>query len=171
MHLRLIANIALYQIVWFLCVLGGNSGGMVAFVLVMLHLFFSEKRLADLKMMALLLIAGLLIDGTLLATGFFSFTKDNGWPIPLWLGVIWLGLATLVHHSLAWMRGRYLLSALFGALGGPLAYWAGERLGAMQFNLTLFSSVVILAGIWAVLWPLVIYSSCWKHDKAGEGKA
>lgn len=170
MRLGLIANIALYQIVWFLCVLGGNSGGMVAFPLVLLHLFFSKKRWADVKMMALLLIAGLLIDGTLLATGFFSFTNDTGWPIPFWLAVIWLALATLVHHSLAWMRGRYLLCGLFGALGGPLAYWAGERLGAMQFHLTLFSSVVILAGIWAVLWPLVIYSSSWKHDKTGEGK-
>lgn len=162
MNLRLVANIALYQIVWFLCVLGGTSGGLMALPLVLLHLFFSKKRLADLKIMVLLLIAGMLIDGTLLATGFFSFTSDTGWPIPLWLAVIWLALATLPHHSLAWMQGRYLLCALFGGLGGPLAYWAGERLGAMQFHLPLFSSLMILAGIWMVLWPLVMYFSCWK---------
>jgi len=165
MILRSVANIALYQVVWFLCVLGGNSGGTMAVMLVLLHLFFSKKRLADLKMMAMLLIAGMLIDGTLLATGFFSFTNDTGWPIPLWLAVIWLALATLPHHSLAWMQGRYLLCVLFGGLGGPLAYWAGERLGVMQFNLSLFSSMLILAGIWAVLWPLVMHLSCWKHVK------
>lgn len=168
MYIRLVANVALYQIVWFLCVLGGNSGGLVALPLVLLHLFFSKKRLADLKVMALLFIAGLLIDGTLQATGFFRFPKDSGWPIPLWLAVIWLALATLPHHSLAWLRGRYLLAGLFGGLGGPLAYWAGERFGAMQFQLSLFFSLVILAGIWMVLWPLVMHFSYRKYDIAGK---
>ena len=49
-----------------------------------------------------------------------------------------------------------LLSALFGALGGPLAYWAGVRLGASTFHWPLLSSLALLAVVWAFLWTGVM---------------
>jgi hypothetical protein len=47
----------------------------------------------------------------------------------------------------------------FGALGGPLAYWAGVRLGAASFTWSLLSSLGILAIVWALLWPEVMHFS------------
>jgi hypothetical protein len=49
-----------------------------------------------------------------------------------------------------------LLSALFGAFGGPLAYWAGVRLGAAAFHWPLLSSLMLLAVVWAFLWAGVM---------------
>jgi hypothetical protein len=150
-----LVNIALYQIVWFVCIRFGNSGGLISLPLLALHLFLSDKRRADLKTMGGLLVAGVVIDGTLNVVGFFTF-DPQGYPIPFWLVVIWLGLATLVHHSLNWMKSRLLLCALFGALGGPLAYWAGVRMGAAVFNRELLPSLLVLAAIWGALWPCVM---------------
>jgi len=153
-----ILNIFLYQLIWFSSVLGGNKGAVIALIFLLIHLVITKKRVADLKMMGFMLFVGLLVDGTLQQVGFFKFTV-TGFPIPLWLMVIWLGLATTPHHSLAWLKKRPLLSAVFGAIGGPVAYWAGVRLGAASFNWPLLQSLLFLAFIWAFIWALVMHYS------------
>jgi hypothetical protein len=151
-------NVILYQLIWFLCVLGGNKGAVAALPLLLVHLVTSRTKGADLKMMGFMLFLGLIVDSTLHQVGFFTFT-NTGFPIPLWLMVIWLGLAITPHHSLAWLKYRPLLSAVFGALGGPVAYWAGARLGAASFSWPLLQALPFLAVIWAFIWALVMYFS------------
>lgn len=156
--MKTFVNIILYQLIWFICVLGGNIGAIVALLLLLIHIVSTKERGPDLKIMGFMLFLGLLVDGTLQQVGFFTFT-NTGFPIPLWLMVIWLGLAITPHHSLAWLKNRPLLSAVFGAFGGPAAYWAGARLGAASFSWPLWQSLATLAFIWAFVWPLVMYFS------------
>jgi hypothetical protein len=156
--MKIIANAAVYQLSWFLAVLGGNMGAWFAVGLLLLHLAFSSVRMADIQMMFLLLCIGLIVDGTLHQIGFISF-KETGFPIPFWLVIVWLALAITPHHCLSWLKNRMFLSAVFGALGGPIAYWAGARLGAATFNWSLPLSIGTLAVIWAALWPSVMYCS------------
>lgn len=153
-----IINLIIYQITWFVCVLGGNDYSWIPLTFLGIHLYLSHYRKADIILIISLFFIGLLIDGTLKALGLFSFTSDS-FPIPYWLMVVWLVLATLPNHSLAWMKKRPFLSAFFGALGGPLAYWAGVRLGAASFNWPLLQSIFTLAVVWALLWPLVMLLS------------
>ena len=154
--MNILLNVILYQVVWLLCVFKENQGALAAIFLLMLHLFLSNCRYSDLRMMALLLAVGTLIDGTLYVAGFMTY-NTAALPIPFWLAVVWLALATLPHHSLRWLKGRWLLSLLFGASGGPLAYWAGVKAGAAAFNLALIPSLLLLAVIWGVLWPATMY--------------
>jgi hypothetical protein len=159
-----VINIAIYQIIWFACILYGNNGAIFCLVLLIVHLLFSNQRKADLKMMGILLIIGSMVDGTLNGIGFFIF-KSNNYPIPYWLATIWLALATLPHHSLNWLKKRLVLASLFGTLSGPLAYWAGVKMGAAAFNWTLPSSLISLAIIWALLCPAIMYiAEKNKHD-------
>lgn len=156
--MKILGNIFIYQAVWLLAVLGGDSYVYGGLLLLLIHLAFSPFKGDDLRMMGFLLFVGLLVDGTLNQVGFFSFT-ETGFPIPHWLMIIWLALAITPHHSLAWLKNRSLISLLFGALGGPAAYWAGARLGAVTFNWPLLSSLLTLSLIWAFLWPTVMYFS------------
>ena len=149
-------NIALYQAIWFLCVLGGTTGSIAALGLVGLHLILSPVRLDDLRMVVILLAVGCLLDGGLQFFGILQFTT-TGTPIPLWLAVIWMGLGLLIHHSLGWMKGKYLLCACFGALGGPLAYVGGVSLGAASFGIETVWGVLILGLLWAGLWPWLMH--------------
>lgn len=151
-----LVNVGINQAIWFLCVLGGNGGVIFALPLLVANIILSRHHQADLRLMAILLAIGVGIDGTLQASGFFSF-RQGGVPIPLWLAVIWLALAALPNHSLKWMQDRPWLCALFGALGGPLAYWAGVRMGAATFHLPLLPSLALLAIIWACLWVTVMH--------------
>lgn len=154
--MALVINVLLYQAVWFLCVFYGDKGALLSLGLILGHLLWTPCRKADLLMMAILLGCGLLIDGVMHLTGYISFTV-TAQPIPLWLAVIWLALALLVHHSLSWLKTRLVLSAFFGAIGGPLAYWAGVKAGAAAFGVPPSHSLILLSVVWAFLWPVVMF--------------
>jgi hypothetical protein len=149
-------NIGLYQAIWFICVLYGNLGAMGGIALLALHLLLSDKRVADIKMIVLFVSAGILIDTAMQGFGILAFPASS-WFIPLWLVVIWAGLATLPLHSLRWMKGRHLVNIFFGGLGGPLAYWAGVKLGGAEFPQATSLSLAVLALVWAVFWPVAMH--------------
>lgn len=151
-----VLNAAIYQLVWFVCVLGGNRYLLVSVLLLCLHFYLSRKRTSDLKIVVAVLVLGVVVDGVLRFVGFFSFV-DDGFPIPLWLMMIWMALGTLPQHSLRWFQGRYLLATLFGAIGGPLAYGAGVRFGAAELGISVAGSLFLLAMLWAVVFPLIMY--------------
>ncbi len=156
--MNIFVNILIYQGVWFLGVLYGDRGGLIALALLTLHFVLSPRRLADMKMIAFFVAAGLFIDSCMQLFDVLTFFAPSR-PIPFWLVVIWAGLATLPLHGLRWMQGRHFLNVFFGALGGPLAYWAGVRLGAASFPQSMLFSLVVLAVVWAVFWPLAMQVS------------
>jgi len=156
--MKLVANALAYQAVWFLAILWGNTGAVFGCGIILILWATSEHRGNDLKMILFLVFLGLLVDGTLLQVGFFTF-RSHGVPIPFWLLVIWLGLAMTIHHSLAWFKDKLLLAALFGSLGGPAAYWAGTRMGAASFNWSLPTSLLVLAIIWSLMFPTIMLFS------------
>lgn len=102
------------------------------------------------------------MDGSLQQIGFFTFTTP-GFPIPFWL-VIWAGLAMTINQSLAWLKDRLLLAAIFDGVGGPAAYWAGTRMGAALFNWSLTSSLLLLAVIWSLVFPAIMLFSRRVHE-------
>ena len=57
--------------------------------------------------------------------------------------------------SMRFMRGRPLLAAVFGLVGGPLAYLAGHKIGGIQF-VDQAAALAMLAIGWAVMMPLLM---------------
>lgn len=171
--MNIFVNIMIYQGIWFLGVLNGDRGGLMALSLLALHLVLSPRPLADIKMMVLFVTAGLLIDSILQMIGVLTFSPPSRLT-PFWLVVIWAGLATLPLHGLRWMQGRHWINVCFGALGGPLAYWAGVRIGSTSFPQSTLFSLGVLAVVWAVFWPLAMHAASrlldpfHPLDRAGE---
>ena len=170
-------NYALYQTGWILCVLGGANhrpwlGASAALALVLVHVLLSQRRRDE---ALLVLQVGLL--GTVVDTGqaFFGvFVFESGywtyWVAPFWISVMWLQFATLFHFSLSWLSGRYLLTAALGAAGGPMAYLAGERLGGAIFPFGARYSLLVLAGVWAVVLPAVVWLADRRRPPGGSGR-
>ena len=63
--------------------------------------------------------------------------------------------ATTLNVGMRWLRKNLLVASIFGALGGPMSFLAGERIGAVSFSDTSTALVVIGLG-WAVLLPLLV---------------
>jgi len=170
-----IINVVLYQVGWLSCVLGAARGypflgSLFAMLLIVIHLLMSTVRKAEIKLMICACLLGVVIDSSQQALGVFNFKIDPDWPLwlPLWILVIWAQFATLFHFALSWLSGRYLLAALFGLVGGPLAYWGGVRLGAAPFGETLLFSIVTLALVWALVTPLLFWISARLDSQEGR---
>ena len=54
-----------------------------------------------------------------------------------------------------YLRGRYLLAVLLGAIAGPFAYWSGSKLSAVLLTDTV-PSLVMVGVEWAVAMALLL---------------
>ena len=153
-----------FQALWFCCVLGAARGlpwlGPAALLpLAALHLWSCSDRASEARLLLLAAMVGYLLDSFLVIHGtllFAGHTQLLG-PSPLWMVVLWVGLAGTLRSSLGWMRGRYGLAVLFGGFGGPLAYLAGSRLGALSLAPPEFGSVALIATEWVIAMPLLVH--------------
>ncbi len=68
--------------------------------------------------------------------------------------MLWVNQATTLNSCMAWLRGHYLAGSLFGAVGGPLAYLGGAKLGAATLPST--HGLVILGITWAGAFPALL---------------
>lgn len=160
-----LCNLILYQLGWFSCVLGAAwghpmGGAGLALLPLLIHLWLVEDRRREVRLVLAAALGGVVLDGGQQGLGLLQFRPDAlGLALPLWVPLIWAQFATLFRFSLAWLSGRYLLGALLGALGGPLAYAAGVRLGAADFGASPSCSLVVLGVVWALVVPLMAWLS------------
>lgn len=133
-------NAVLFQLLWFACVLGSANRlfipALCAFLLLAAFQLRAHRRAeGDYSLLILSLALGILIDSLWLMLGFVEFTDPRPLPFlaPAWILVLWAGFALTINHSMAWVNAHPLLPGVLGAVGGPLSYLAGERLGAVAF--------------------------------------
>jgi hypothetical protein len=160
---RLAIIVTLSQLSWFACVLGAASNspwigpaagaGTLAFNLLVL-----EKPLNVLKLAVVGALLGLAVETPLILTGLVSYSAPGtlaNLP-PLWLIALWVVFSTLPNTALAQLHGRVLLQAVLGLVGAPLAYLAGERLGAMSFIERPTLGLAAIGLLWAVAFPTLM---------------
>jgi hypothetical protein len=68
---------------------------------------------------------------------------------------LWTSFALALNHSLAFLQGKVMLSALLGAIGAPLAYGRRPRLACCDFPLGVAPMLGATAIVWALLMPLL----------------
>jgi hypothetical protein len=157
-------NIALYQATWFACVVGAAHGFpwlgvIVAILSITIDLLFAPSRAAELQLILLTAAIGYAADSVLVRIGFLHFplAAALGGPSSLWMVALWAGFATTLNSSMGWMRGRWMAALIIGAIGGPLAYIAGERLHAMQLGSARQTAILAIAIEWAAVMPLLLW--------------
>lgn len=163
-------NALAFQAGWFACVLGAAHdrpwlGPLAVLLLLALHLWFAADRRASLRIVLLVGIVGVLIDSTLGYLGILRFRDSlfGGWFCPPWLIALWLIFATTLQSSLGWLAARPLAAAVLGGLFGPVSYYAGQALGALNVMDNLPVAVTTLSVIWAVLFPPLLW---WAAERA-----
>jgi hypothetical protein len=159
-------NFLLYQTGWFACVLGAAwdfqwLGVCIALCLVGIHFWLATDRTLQIKLALVATALGLLVDCTQLWAGVFTFSRGRvfAWLPPPFMTVLWIQFATTFRYCMSWLSGRYRLSAAFGLLGAPLSFYAGERLGAIEFLSPRPLHFAVLGCLWSVVVPLLVYIS------------
>jgi len=135
-----LVNFVAFQAVWFICVYGAAGGRpwigpAAAAVLLPINLLFCPRPGAELRLWAVAGLLGLFLDTILGSFGWIGFpaaTAPGGAVLlaPLWIVTLWVAFGSLLNSSLTWLAGRPGLTILLSAVGGPLSFWSGARIGA-----------------------------------------
>ena len=151
----MLVNIALFQLGWFACVLGAangyaREGALAAALIVALHIARAAQPTREAMLALAAALLGLAFESALVWAGWVR-VEDGIY----WLVALWALFATTLNESLRMLQTRPWIAALFGAVGGPLAYYAGARMGALD----LVQPAAMLAALalgWAVATPALL---------------
>lgn len=159
---HLLINFVLFQAAWFACVLGAAKGMPLAGTLavaiaVVVHLMLSRRVAAELSLLAVVALIGATWDSIIVSTGLMSYPSGNFAPgvAPHWIIAMWVNFAATLNVSMHWLKGRPVIAALFGGIGGPLAYLTGYKLGGVAIP-DLWLALAIQGLGWAALMPLLL---------------
>lgn len=159
----ILVNLLAFQVGWFACVLGAAHGmpalgAGVAVALSALHIARADRAREEAIVIASAAALGLVGDSVIAASGLIRY--ENGQILagtaPYWIIAMWMIFATTLNVSLRWLRGRWVLAAGLGAIAGPLAYFAGARLGAASFPAGPAGGLLAIAFEWIIAMPLLM---------------
>ncbi len=151
-----VADFVLLQLGWFACVLGGAAGNVwigpvSAVACIAIHLWIAPRsRAADIRNVLVFGALGCAADIAQVGLGWLEFGEQPGmlFGLPLWMASLWFLFPILFNTALTWMRPHLLIAAVFGIVGGPMAYIGGEALEALTVN-----TVIPIAVVWGVYTP------------------
>jgi hypothetical protein len=160
---RGLVNLVAFQACWLASVLGAARGlpwlgPLFAALWLPLHIRATGSFMViETKLILAAGALGYVLDSAIVLSGGMSFPAQTqlGAPTTLWMITLWLGFAATLRHVLGWIRGRYLVAALLGAIAGPFAYWSGAKLGAVVLT-DMVPSLAMVSVEWLIAMPLLL---------------
>lgn len=160
--MHMLINIIGFKVGWVSSVMGAASqmpwlGPAVFALVVFVHL--RQARRPDLE--AGLVIAagaiGICFDSFIVAMGWVTYPSGQFSPMlaPYWIVTMWMLFATTLNRSMAWLKGRTALAAVLGGIAGPVSYYAGQKLGGIEFAEPVAALSALAVG-WAIIMPLLM---------------
>lgn len=158
---KVLINVIALQVGWFACVLGAANGmpwlglPVVAGVL-LLHSWLVDDPAPEWRLVAFAVLLGATFDSLLMASGWIDYRNGIVLPglAPVWILAMWAQFATVLNVSMAWLKGRPLLAAVTGGVGGPLSWYAGANLGAIELVHPEAAMIALAVG-WCMALPLL----------------
>jgi hypothetical protein len=158
----MLINAIAFQLGWFACVLGGANqlpwlGTLIAALIVTWHLSQAQQPGREFTLLAAVGALGAVWDSLLVAAGWLAYPSGTLLTntAPHWIVAMWVLFASTLNVSLRWLRGRWIVATVLGAIAGPLAYYAGAKLGGVVIAEPLFAFAALALG-WATFTPLLI---------------
>jgi len=158
----LLINLSLFKAGWLAAVFAAAAslpilGTAVIGIAVAVHLWQSDEPRDELLLLALAAAVGFVWESLLVYAGIVQYGPNTALAAtaPYWIVAMWVLFATTLNVGMRWLRKNLLVASLFGGLGGPMSFLAGEKAGAVTFPDTSTALVVIGLG-WAVLLPLLV---------------
>ena len=160
--MTMVLNFVAFQVGWFSAVLGAANnmpwaGPLVIALVIALHLAIVKRPAQELALIAVCGAIGAVFDSLLVAVGWVSYPTgvviDNA--APYWIVAMWMLFATTLNVSLGWLKPRKGIGALFGLIGGPLAYYTGFKLGGIEFDDAVAALLALGIG-WALVVPVLL---------------
>ncbi|MDJ0758935.1 MAG: DUF2878 domain-containing protein [Woeseiaceae bacterium] len=154
-----VINLSLFKFGWLAVVFSAAAGlaevGAATVALIALVHLVRAHRISN--ELALLLVAGLIglaWETLLVQAGFLSYPTSaaDAAVAPYWIVAMWVLFATTLNVGMKWLRKNLAITALAGAICGPLSFVAGQKAGAVDLA---DNSILVIGLGWAILLPAV----------------
>lgn len=165
-----------YQLVWFAAVIGAGHG--LAWPGVLGALLFAAWRLAvstqrgvELRLIAVALLLGVAMETAWVRGDLIRYAAAWPWAeAPAWILALWVAFALTIVPLFGYLHARPWLAALFGAIGGPLAYLAAAHgWHAAMFVAPNRQVLLWLALGWGIALPLLtMLARHWLHPQGSR---
>ncbi len=159
---HVIVNLAVFKAAWTAIVMSAAAGapviGVIAVAIAVgIHLRFCDNGESEIRLLLIAAAMGFAWESVLVLSGLLEYSSGHLVPgmAPYWIVVMWVLFATTLNVGMRWLRRNTATAAIAGAVGGPLAFFAGASLGAVELLSPAISLISIGIG-WAVLLPLLV---------------
>lgn len=157
-----IVNGSIFYLLWFYCMWAAVKGvtwqaELAVLTYLAVHIVASRLPLKELFLILIISAAGVLIDTAYIQLGVMTFASPNTFfpqLAPLWIVSLYAVYAASMNYSLNWLRGRYFIGAILGAVGGSFSYLGGVRMGAAIPLLEGHKTFIIVGIVWALFLPI-----------------
>ena len=164
---HVLVNLAVFKAAWTAVVISAAAGAPVIGVVavataVAIHLWSNENPDNEIRLLFVAAAMGFAWESALVLAGLLEYSSGN-WVsglAPYWIVAMWILFATTLNVGMRWLRRSTAVAAAAGAIGGPLAFFAGASIGAVE----LVSPAIALFAIgigWAVMLPLLVKLAIW----------
>ncbi|WP_092971365.1 DUF2878 domain-containing protein [Ralstonia sp. NFACC01] len=148
---------------WFVCVLSAARdaawvGIVFVAVLLALHLRQARQPYQEWRLVVWVVVLAAPWETLLIRTGLIVYPHGAALAgfVPPWLLALWVLFAIQVNVLFRWLRGRWWLAMVLGAIAGPLSFRAGAALGAAHIP-GMAATLGVLAVGWAIWMPLLVW--------------
>ncbi len=162
--MNMLLNLVLFQIGWVITVAGAGNGYWWAGPLSLLVLAAVTFKLTpwprtDFALMCAACLIGLLIDTAYVQLGLLRYAEPVPFMdlAPIWILGMWMSFALTLNHSMRFFKQHLGLAAVFGLIGGPLAYFvAAHKFDAAEILGEPWLTYAVIGLVWAVITPLLL---------------
>lgn len=153
-------NLTLFKVAWLAVVFGAAAslaslGTAVVGAAVIVHLFRAARPRREVLLMTAAALIGAAWESYLIQAGVLQYPGFSSAAFaPYWIVAMWVLFATTLNLGMRWLRKNYVMASIFGAVGGPLSFAAGEKAGAVTIAENGFLTIAVG---WALLLPLMTY--------------
>jgi len=157
-----ILNFVFFQVGWFSSVYGGAQqmpwlGPLAVSAALLIHFRAAKRPQKELVLILSCAAIGAAFDSGLVALGWVQYSSGifSELAAPYWIITMWMLFATTLNVSMRWLRNKEKLAALFGLLGGPITYLAGQKLGGIIL-VDQIAALLALGIGWAIMMPILL---------------
>ncbi len=127
------------------------------------HVCMHPTWLLELVRITSLALCGWMFESVWVRLGLVLYPQNPGVVAPAWMAVLWLLFALQTQVLMKALNAHLIILVVLGVIGGPLAYRAGEALGAIRVVHNMDWLVLALA--WAIAVPTILrYSSLFDKE-------
>ncbi len=155
-------NLTLFKIGWVAVVFSAAAGmaevGVATVALIVLvHLLRAERATREFRLLIIAALAGLAWESMLVVASVLQYPTTNANLFaPYWIIAMWVLFATTLNVGMQWLQRNLLLAGVAGAVGGPMSFLAGEKIGAVVIG---DGGLWFIAAGWAVLLPVMAFAA------------